>query len=198
MTCADYEWDDSKVLLHTLTKACKIKNDRLFPHFPIKFGLFELLLFEVGRKYATQPYLEILFKSLFSLAYYGLMRVGELTLSPHAVKASNVHIGTNKNEILILLYTSKTHDEASEPQRIKISEVETCGLNKKNFCPFRLLRSFISVCGDYSSLDELLFVFADKSPVTPTITRNLLANLLKNLNLDHNLYPFHGFQPVTC
>ena len=188
LTCDGYEWNDAKVLLHTLVKACRIKNDFLQPRFLITFGLLEMLLFEINRFYSTQPYLQLLYKILFVLAYYRLMRVGELMYSPHAVKATNIHIGTNKNKILIVLYTSKTHGCASMPQKIKISERESTGGNKKNFCPFKLLQNFIAVCGGYDSEEELLFILADRSPVTLTMARALLTKLLKSLNLDHTLY----------
>ena len=69
-----YEWDDSKVWLTSLVKACKIQNDIIQIRIPIKFGLLELILFEIERMFGNnQPYLETMYKALFSLGYYGLM-----------------------------------------------------------------------------------------------------------------------------
>ena len=62
-----------------------------------------------------------MYKALFLLGYYGLMRVGELTASPHVARAANVNVALNKNKILIILYTSKTHGLEARPQRIKIT-----------------------------------------------------------------------------
>ena len=189
-----YKWDNSKVLLHSLVKACKIQNDKLWPRFPIRFGLMEMLLYELNLLFSSQPYLNMMYKALFSLAYYGLMRVGELTMSPHTVKAANIHVGSNKNKIIIVLYTSKTHDEVVMPQKIKISEKEESSHNSKNFCPFQLIRRFITIRGDYDSTDEMFFVLSDRSLVTPTMARTVLAQLLRSLNLDPSLYPFHMFR----
>ena len=50
-----------------------------------------------------------LYMALFSTAYFGLFRVGELTASKHVVKAVNVRIGQNKNKILFILDSSKMH-----------------------------------------------------------------------------------------
>ena len=120
-----YNWDDNKVLLNSLIRGCKLENDSLKIRLPIQKGLLELLLFELERKFANsdspQPYLESMYKAMFCLAYYGMMRVGELTLGPHTVKAGNIHVGHNKDKILVVLYTSKTHGEESGPQKIKIS-----------------------------------------------------------------------------
>ena len=118
-----YLWDETKLLLSSLTRACRIVNDTVQTRLPIQHGLMELILFEIQRIYGKkgQLYLEIMYMAMISLAYYGLMRVGEITESPHVVKANNVHIAKNKNKILLVLYSSKTHSEASRPQKIKIS-----------------------------------------------------------------------------
>ena len=124
----DYHWSDTKICLSVLTKACKIRNDRILTRLPIQIGLFELLLGELEHMYggvkANQPFLECLYKAMFCLAYYGLLRVGEITQSDHVVKAANLHMGSNKNKILIILYTSKTHGRESHPQEIKITAKE--------------------------------------------------------------------------
>ena len=73
-----YIWDDKKILLSALTKACRIINDRVRTHFPIQCGLLELILFEIERHFArsNQIYLIIMYQALFSLGYYGLNESG--------------------------------------------------------------------------------------------------------------------------
>ena len=58
---------------------------------------------------------------MFTAAYYGLFRVGEIMLSEHMVKAIDVHVDTNKNKLLFILRSSKTHTKGNHPQIIKIS-----------------------------------------------------------------------------
>lgn len=118
--------------------------------------LLEVILFETERYYSDQPYLETLYKAIFSLAYYGLTRIGELSLvgqhCRHTVKALNVHVTLNKNKFLIMLYSSKTRDKESMPQRIIITEDTTSKRKAKSakfFCPFRLMRAFIKMRGGY-------------------------------------------------
>ena len=76
-----YEWDDNLVVVWSLSKACRIINDRVKTRLPINCGLLEMLLFEIQRMFTVdnQYYLEIMYKTLFAIAYYGLMRVGEIT-----------------------------------------------------------------------------------------------------------------------
>ena len=49
------------------------------------------------------------------LAYYGLMRVGELTTGDHPVLAKDISVGTNRDKILIYLRTSKMHGKGVHP-----------------------------------------------------------------------------------
>ena len=116
-----YEWKDEKILLTALTKACKLINDRVITRLPIKCGLLELILFELQRYLDKQHYLLCMYQALFALGYYGLMRVSELTKSDHVIKACNIHIAKNKDKILIVLHSSKTHSKANRPQKIKIT-----------------------------------------------------------------------------
>ena len=68
-----YAWNQDSVALCALTRACRLVNDQMRCRFPIKIGLVEMLLFEVQRAFANQPYLETMYLALFSITYYGLM-----------------------------------------------------------------------------------------------------------------------------
>ena len=107
-----YEWCDNKLLFEALVKACKLRNDHVTYRFPIRVGLLELLLFETERLYSKQSYLVIMYQALLGLGYYGLMRIEELTESDHTLKAKHIFVSDNKNKIIVVLYTSKTHDKS--------------------------------------------------------------------------------------
>ena len=134
-----YQWNDNKLLLNSLVRSCKLVNDTVKIRLPIQRGLLEMLLFEIGRhfnKTNPQPYLETMYKAMFCLGYYGMLRVGELTLGPHTLKACNIHVGNNKDKILLVLYSSKTHGRESGPQKIKISAAPTRMTCTRNICLF--------------------------------------------------------------
>ena len=188
-----YELKENVLALHSLTKACRLINDKVTIRRPIHRRLMETMLFEVERIFKDQFYLQILYQTLFILAYYGLFRIGELTESPHIVKAKDVSIGTNKNKMQLILYSSKTHAQESKPQVVKISEVKITGRNTF-FCPFNLFRKYKKIRGPYKNDNEQLFMFRDRQPVKPSHARNILEQILKRLDLDVNKFTFHCFR----
>ena len=198
-----YDWKDSQIMVSSLTRACKLVNDRVKSHLPIHYGLLELILFEVDRFYhGSQPYLQSMYKALFALGYYGMLRAGELTMGPHIIQVKDMHSAVNKEKILLILYLSKMHDVGSQPQVIYIVPNKYLKKKKKkiphflkrrNFCAFRLLNEYISRRGcNIASKSEQFFIFRDKSPVTPEHVRHLLAQLISNLSIDSSLYDLHS------
>ena len=157
------------MLLDSITKACRLVNDTVYQRRPIQKGLLEQILFEVECIFSEQYYHEILYKAAFILAYYGLLRVGELAAdlgtfkSNHAIKTCNIHVGENKPKILLVLHSSKTHGKESLPQKIKISAKTEEGresyLCHTHFCPFAIMREYMRICGTYDIVTEQLFIF---------------------------------------
>ena len=144
-----------------------------------------------------------MYKAIFCLAYYGLMRVGGLTEGPHSVKACNVHIGNNKDKILIILYSSKTHDKESHPQEIKITSVYEAareGLRKMDYskttiiCPFKAIHSYAAIRGGFKSNCDHFFVFADGTPVKPVQFRKMLRSCVARINLNPKSFDCHSFR----
>ena len=113
--------NEDKATLKALVRACRLHNDNIDVRFPIKRGLLQLIINGVKEIYANQPYLSALYQALFATAYFGLFRIGELTFSEHVVKAVDVHVGTNKDKLMFVLHSSKTHSRGMKPQIIKIS-----------------------------------------------------------------------------
>ena len=190
----DYPWDDNKMLLGTLTRACRVVNDKVKTRLPIQCGLLEILLFELERQFNKQPYLETMYKTFFILSYYGMFRVGELATGSHPVKAKDVHIGQNKDKLLFILYTSKTHGYESAPQKIKIVANSNKKLNNRFFCPFKLSREYLAIRGNYSNDNEAFFVLSNNEPITPVQVRNVLRATLKSVDLNPLMYDCHSFR----
>ena len=184
-------------MLSVITKSCKLRNDRVKIRLPIGRRLLELIIFEIKRFYDSQPYLKKLYCAAFMLAYYGMMRIGEITSGNHAVKAKDIHMGRNKNKILLLLYSSKTHGKESRPQKIKI-ERTTNIKSPLMFCPFTIVREFLNARGNYDNDSEPCFVFRDKTKVKPTHVRKLLKKMLTKLNLNPHLYNTHSMRAGRC
>ena len=189
-----YKWKDEEVLLNSLTKACRMINDRVRTRLPIHCGLFEL-----ERYFAKQSqfYLEWLYKAIFLISYYGLMRVGEVTSSPHVLKAKDVHLATNKDKLMVVLYTSKTHGLRHRPQKIKITSnrsEKSGNYVHRHFCPFKVLRKYLSLRGNYTNDCEPLFIFRDGQAVRPQQANLILKSMITNTGLDSTLYSMHSFR----
>ena len=191
-----YPWNDDKVVLASIIQGCKHLNDRMPIRQPIKLQLLEMILFEIERMYMTQPYLEILYKAMIIIGYYGLLRVGELADGPHTIKACNIHISLNKKKILIILFSSKMHNAANQPQEIKImgKEVTNIRSTQRFFCPFAITRMYLRMCGGYLTHWENFFVFRDRTPVKPMHLREVLKTAIKNIGLNPELYNVHSLR----
>ena len=192
-----YDWQDQKILLTSLTKACRLVNNRVITRMPIQCGLLEVLLFELERIYANQPYLEIMYKSLLALGFYGLMRIGKLTKSEHSLKARDVHLALNKEKLVLVLYTSKTHNVNSLPQKIKITSNRSERSGRyahRNFCPFKLVGAFIQARGAYENEWEEFFVFPDGSPVLASHVRLLIKMAISSVGLNADGYNCHSLR----
>ena len=189
--------DNDSFLLSALTRACKFKNDRASMRLPIGKNMLRIILAKTHDVLMDrhQPYLAVLYCALFSTAYYGLFRVGELTSGSHPVRVGNVHTGRNKKKMLFILESSKTHGKHMRPQSIKITSISSSESHIKrktecnrNFCPYELINSFIQIRPRYLSRSEPFFIFQDRSPVKPIHMRQILKSMIHNSGFDQDVY----------
>ena len=204
----DIEIENNNFILNSLTRACKLKNDHVVLHFPIYKDLLRLVLKYLRKVFNQQPYLSVMYQALFAATYYGLLRVGELTYSPHVITVKNTHVATNKKKVLFILETSKTHNKGDKPQRVKISSTPTTAVvsskasikikdHEKN-CPFTLIKTYVGMRPDAVTLNEPFFVFLDRSPVTPNHARSTLKSMIHNIGFYETLYNFHSLRIGRC
>ena len=144
-------------------------------------------------------YLIILYRALFLVMYYGLFRIGEVTLSDHVLKARDVHTGGNKKRILMLLYSSKTRNTGSRPQEIKIEANPIADWmegsdDNVEYCPVAETRNYISVRPKYKHIDEPFFVYSNNTPVKADEVRQVLRTAIRQLELDPANYDTHSFR----
>ena len=94
---------------------------------------------------------------LWPSAYRGMTKCE----SDHMVRFSDVHFGRNKQKVVIILRSSKTHSFNSAPQVVKITGVEQ--KPDKHFqdipkhCPVNLLLSYLDARGPPRLNDEPSF-----------------------------------------
>ena len=178
-------------LISSLTRACRLKNDRISTKLVIRKELLNLILdktedilAEKGQVYLITPY-----KAIFMVAYYGLLRMSEIS-EQHAVKAIDVHIAENKKRLLFVLRSSKTHTIADKPQLIHISAIND---NHSEYCPFKCINDYLEIRPSCKSINEHFFIFQDRSPIKAHHIRAMLHEAIKKGNLNSKLYGFQGF-----
>ena len=199
----DYTCDHDKILLNTLTDVSRNENDAAPNCLPIRKNLLEQILFEIERKFSDenpQPYLELLFQTVFMFLYYGLLRISEITDTGagHALKAKDVHFADSKEKILLVLHSSKTHSLNNRPQKIKISATASTARlfsGTKHFCPFDVTCRYLTIRGNYYFTDEeQFFILPDRSPLLPGMVRRQLKETIMQLGLNHRFYDTHSFR----
>ena len=195
--------NEDQNLLNSLTKACKIRNDKLKLRLPIHKQMLHVILNKIDDYFmkANQPYLALLYQTLFSTTYYGLLRVSEVTSteSNHAVLAKDLQIADNKRKILLILRSSKTHGKNMHPQLVKISSTRKKNSvsqdeSKHKFCPYNLLRRYFKARGGYRHDTEQFFTFRDGSPVTAYHFNFYLKLILRKCGFQNQYYGTHSLK----
>ena len=189
-----YSWNDNLILFKSLVSTCKEANDNLKNRLPIQQGLFRMINFELNRAFSKETdriFLIVLYRAIFMFLYHGLMRIGEVVKGDHVVLAKNVHQASNKTQILIVLYSSKTHGKGDLPQKIKIKNQD---FDSKEYTPVEEINKYIALRPPYITDNEQFFVFRDNTPVTPNQVRKVLRNLIEQTGLDGDNYDTHSFR----
>ena len=190
---------EDRFLLTSLTKACKLVNDKVRTRLPIQKGMLNIIIKNCQEFYnkRSQPYLATLYSALLMTGYFGLLRVGELTSGEHPIKARDVHIGENKKKLLFILRTSKTHWSDVSPQLVKIASRKNTTApkgQKAGYCPFKIVEEYLAVRPEILNNDEQFFVFQDNSPVKPMHMRCTLKKLLTLSGFNCKLYSCHSLR----
>ena len=193
------ELNEDMFLVNALTRACKIKNDKIKQRKPITKGLLNRLVNE-ARAYFESPeinqmYLSKLYQTLFSTAYYGLFRIGELTSGSHPILAKDVMVADDKKKLRFDLHSSKTHGENNRIQYVKISSTDVRKTKQPDpNCPYKLVREFGKLRGPYTNKAEPFFVFQDHTPVKPIHMSHCLKFLLHRIGEHPNYFSVHSFR----
>ena len=164
--------------------------------------MFGLIIKQMNQHFLSmnQPFLAILYTTLFATTYFGMFRVGEVTSGDHPVRVTDIKLGHNKNKVLFILRTSKTHGLNQKPQKIKITSTKLnhhrpiSRSNKYVFCPYKLLRKYIKMRPKYKHKEKPFFVFHDRNPVRPVHMRKTLKKMLKLSGFKHSFYNTHSLR----
>ena len=195
--------NEDAYLINAITRSCRLVNDHMRIRLLIKQGMLYVLLKQLETIFQDQPYLEILYKTLFLTAYFGLLRVGEITRGNHPVSVKDVHIADNKEKVLFTLRSLKTHNKDVPPQEVTIESSKfnpylfhksVKHLAHNRFCPYYLLRQYIAHRPNCLVNTKQFFVFSDRSAVTSDHMRKKLKHTLRAAGFDSNMYDTHSYR----
>ena len=116
------------------------------------------------------------------------------------ILAKNVHVGINKNKILFILVSSKTHIKGDKQQLVKITSkpldnmIKPKSFTKKWTCPFKLIKDYIASSPHAINASEQFFVFADRMPVKMAQVRRIFNQTVEMAGLHKHAYTFHGLR----
>lgn len=173
----------AKKMLEGCHRSRKVKDIRA----PISRKVL-LAIFNIIQEICYNDYESNLFKSLFTIAYFGLFRVSEL------VVASNTLIGTalmseniqlDKNSVVITLLKYKTN------QRGKEVTLKLPSDSNQAICPVYTTSKYIQIRPKHSSI---FFCHANGSPVTRQQFSAVLSKCLGKTIYASGHYRSHSFR----
>lgn len=200
--------DTNSFKFSALVKAARYKNKKLHIRLPIKLRLLNRLLDEVPRlpKVRDQPYLIALYRAMFASAYYGLMRVGEITCSKHVVKSRDAHVARNKTKVQFRLWTAKNLKRGEWPNDIKIDGLHDCkkcfphiitGKSSEKYCPVCIIKKYNSM-RERTQGNKQFFIFRTGIAVSAHNFRGVLKQALRHIGVNNSVYNCHSFRHGRC
>jgi hypothetical protein len=175
-----------KTALSGLAKSNRSLDVRLPITVPILSKLLGSVTAVIGDHYDRS-----LLCAMFSLAFFGFLRIGEITTRSSKTQSllslSDLQIDlASPASGMALIFTKYKHSKGDRPVIIQISPQTGSGL-----CPVSNMIRYLSVrpMGAGS-----LFVRADRSSVTRTYFTFYMRHLLQACSLDSTLYKGHSFR----
>lgn len=143
---------------------------------------------------------QTLLQAMFTLSFYGFLRVGEITSrskagltkshSRNLIRMS--HIQVDKISGILLTMKHFKHHSSHHPIQLQISPQNTPFI-----CHVKAMRTYLKLRGASS---DPLFLSRGGSPVSHSFYTSMLTNVLEFCQLDSKRYTLHSFRigAATC
>ena len=167
-------------VLSAINKSTGNRDSRL----PITQFLLNRLLDSTEFVISNQ-YNKLLIRAMFSLAFYGLFRIGEITIQTSGVvplKFEQIQLLTNK---LVISITNFKNNKTDKPFDIVIHQIGG------KFCPYKMMMDYLDLRG---SAPGPLFCFVNQKHVSRHFFTTKLKSCLTFCGLNTRLYLSHSFR----
>lgn len=141
---------------------------------------------------ASNVYYKTLYQSMFLTAFYGLLRVGEMTTFPNDKTTHCLKFRDIERHALGFTLIFRTH-KYSLPGRV--SKVVIKRQPDSITCPVLHMQSYLSMRGNNTGY---LFIHPDGTPVSRSQFTDVLNNALSFIGLSPTSYKGHSFRIGSC
>lgn len=175
-------------LVHKMLEGFKRLKHKPDSRLPItKDILFKLILKLPG--VCHNVYETKLYKAAFTLAFWGLFRVGEITKTKdkdvnHILAINDIKINKNNNTFTVVLRYSKT-DQTGKGVSIEIRKVGN------EICPFDSMQQYLAA---RPPVNGPLFCHFNREPLTRYQFSALINKTLAHAMIDPSNYKSHSFR----
>lgn len=185
------DWSDpacSFFIKKLLLGARKLSGDN-DSRLPITVEILEKLIGVIPQVIESH-YVQLAMKAMFSLAFFGLLRVGEFTSKKQGrnckkvIQQSDVCFDKVNSKLLITL----RHFKHSSPGKSITLELQK---QTAKICPVTLLRSYLKV---RKGAAGPLFVFPDMGAITTSFFNSNLKIILEACGFSSKYYKAHSFR----
>lgn len=136
------------------------------------------------------PYDALAFKSMFSLAFFALLRVSELVSTPlasmHMLGRDSIHISPDGRSLKVVFHSYK-HSKPGPPHVITVYR------QKPAVCPIQFIQSFFKVRPDVQK-GKVLYTDSTGSPYHKLRFASVLKRASEKANLSQEEYSSHSFR----
>ena len=171
-------------MMKSLHKRSSTTDSRL----PINLALLNNLIINLGN-HCDSSYECALYRAMYSLAYYALLRAGECTVSKHVLTTQNVkcimQAGTcSAIDVTFSSFKNSQYNKAAIPT-LKILR------RGGDTCPVKIIEHYLTL---RPSLDGPIFISSAGVPISPRQFRGKLKTGVSFLSLDTDRFNTHSFR----
>lgn len=187
------QFSDRSFELKAIIRASKLVNNHIMVRMPINKKILTVILRQIQLRYDQQPYLCAMYRAMCTMAYYGMLRIGEMTAGKHALKAQHVVKTYRKlngkyvRGIRIYLKSSKMHNVGEYPQAVNLTRDKNDQID-----PVAIINEFGQMCDEFGENIPEFFVFRDGTPVSAMQYRRVLKEMLKTAGYRESDYNSHS------
>ena len=155
------------------------------PRLPITIVILHRLCGAVSI-HVKSPYHQVLLRAMFCTAFFGLMRLAEITVTKQGQVIVSLNQLTLSSNLAVINITHFKHNQSLKPVDIPL-----CAQQSTVICPVLNLATYLQVRG-YSP--GPLFCFPGDKPVPRRFFTKHLSFLLKSIGYDVARYKSHSFR----